>query len=126
MQDPQASIERLGAIRVLGARVAIDDFGTGYSSLAYLKRLPVDYLKLDRAFVQDLETDSNDAAICTATIGLAHNMGLGVVAEGVETPGQQRFLANLGCDSFQGFLFSRAIPEADAFDWLVKRNRSTT
>jgi EAL domain-containing protein (putative c-di-GMP-specific phosphodiesterase class I) len=119
MQDPQASIERLGAIRALGVRLAIDDFGTGYSSLAYLKRLPVDYLKLDRAFVQDLETDSNDAAICAATIGLAHNMGLAVVAEGVETPGQQRYLANLGCDSFQGYLFNRAIPQADAFEWLL-------
>ncbi len=126
MQDPQASIARLGAIRALGVGLAIDDFGTGYSSLAYLKRLPLNYLKLDRAFVQDLETDSNDAAICAATIGLAHNMGLAVVAEGVETLGQQRFLANLGCDSFQGFLFSRAIPEADAFDWLVAHARAAT
>ena len=126
MQDPQASIARLGAIRALGVRLAIDDFGTGYSSLAYLKRLPLDYLKLDRAFVQDLETDSNDAAICAATIGLAHNLGLAVVAEGVETPGQHRYLANLGCDRFQGFLFSRAIPEADAFDWLVAHVRATS
>ncbi len=119
MQDPQASIERLGAIRALGVRLAIDDFGTGYSSLAYLKRLPLDYLKLDRAFVQDLEADSNDAAICAATIGLAHNLGLGVVAEGVETPGQQGYLANLGCDRFQGYLFSRAVPAAAALEWLV-------
>ena len=119
MQDPRASIERLGAIRALGVQLAIDDFGTGYSSLAYLKRLPVDYLKLDRAFVQDLETDSNDAAICSATIALAHNMGLRVVAEGVETLGQQMYLANLNCDCFQGFYFSRAIPQAQAYDWLI-------
>lgn len=121
MQDPHASIERLSSIRDLGVRIAIDDFGTGYSSLAYLKRLPLDYLKLDRAFVQDLEIDSNDAAICTATIGLAHNLGLSVVAEGVETQAQSRYLANLECDFFQGFLYSRALPEGVAFDWLKSR-----
>jgi diguanylate cyclase (GGDEF)-like protein/PAS domain S-box-containing protein len=121
MQDPQASIERLGLIRALGVRLAIDDFGTGYSSLAYLKRLPLDYLKLDRAFVQDLETDVNDAAICTATIGLAHNLGFAVVAEGVETLAQLRYLANLGCDAFQGFHFSRPLPEAAAYQWLAAR-----
>lgn len=118
MQDPHASIERLGLIRSLGVRLAIDDFGTGYSSLAYLKRLPLDYLKLDQAFVQDLETDSNDAAICAATIGLAHNLGLAVVAEGVETQAQRDYLSNLGCDAFQGHFFSCALPEADAYDWL--------
>ena len=123
MQDPQASIERLGLIRALGVRLAMDDFGTGYSSLAYLKRLPLDYLKLDRAFVQDLETDSNDAAICTATIGLAHNLGFAVIAEGVETRAQRDYLANLGCDAFQGYYFSRALPEAAAYDWLATRNQ---
>lgn len=123
MQDPQASIERLGLIRALGVRLAMDDFGTGYSSLAYLKRLPLDYLKLDRAFVQDLETDSNDAAICTATIGLAHNLGFAVIAEGVETRAQRNYLANLGCDSFQGYYFSRPLPETAAYDWLVARGQ---
>ena len=118
MQDPQASIERLGLIRALGVRLAMDDFGTGYSSLAYLKRLPFNYLKLDRAFVQDLETDSNDAAICTATIGLAHNLGFTVIAEGVETQAQRAYLANLGCDAFQGYYFSRPLTEATAFVWL--------
>ena len=122
MQDPRASIERLGLIRALGVHLAMDDFGTGYSSLAYLKRLPLDYLKLDRAFVQDLETDSNDAAICTATIGLAHNLGFGVIAEGVETRGQLEYLSHLGCDAFQGYYFSRPLPEAAAYDWLVSRN----
>jgi diguanylate cyclase (GGDEF)-like protein/PAS domain S-box-containing protein len=123
MQDPQVSIDRLGLIRALGVRLAMDDFGTGYSSLAYLKRLPLDYLKLDRAFVQDLETDSNDAAICAATIGLAHNLGFAVIAEGVETQGQHNYLANLKCDAFQGYYFSRALPEAAAYDWLVSRAR---
>ena len=121
MQDPQASIERLGLIRALGVRLAMDDFGTGYSSLAYLKRLPLDYLKLDRAFVQDLETDSNDAAICAATIGLAHNLGFGVIAEGVETQAQCNYLSNLGCDAFQGYFFSRPLTEAAAYEWLVSR-----
>jgi len=119
MQDPQASIERLGLIRALGVRLAMDDFGTGYSSLAYLKRLPLDYLKLDRAFVQDLETDTNDAAICAATIGLAHNLGFTVIAEGVETQAQHLYLANLGCDAFQGFYFSRPIPGQDTYDGII-------
>ncbi|MBA3057526.1 MAG: PAS-domain containing protein [Gammaproteobacteria bacterium] len=119
MRDPQASIELLGSIRNLGVRVAIDDFGTGYSSLAYLTRLPLDYIKLDRAFVQHIETDSNDAAICAATIGLAHNLGLAVVAEGVETQAQRHYLNKLGCDAFQGYLFSRALSEAAAYDWLA-------
>ncbi|MDP2370361.1 PAS-domain containing protein [Rhodoferax sp.] len=119
MQDPQSSIGRLELIRSLGVRLAIDDFGTGYSSLAYLKRLPLNYLKLDRAFVEDLETDSNDAAICSATIALAHNLGLSVVAEGVETAAQHAFLAALNCDTYQGYFFSRPLPEADAYAWLV-------
>ena len=123
MQDPQASIERLGLIRALGVHLALDDFGTGYSSLAYLKRLPLDYIKLDRAFVQDLETDSNDAAICAATIGLAHNLGFTVIAEGVETHAQRIYLANLGCDAFQGYFFSRPLPESAAYDWLMDQDR---
>lgn len=118
LHDPEVSIARLGAIRTLGVRLAIDDFGTGYSSLAYLKRLPLDYLKLDRAFVQDLETDSNDAAICAATIALAHNLGLSVVAEGVETAAQLRYLTDLRCDSYQGFHFNQALNAADALLWL--------
>ncbi|MDT8989977.1 PAS-domain containing protein [Curvibacter sp. APW13] len=118
MHDPETSIARLGAIRALGVRMAIDDFGTGYSSLAYLKRLPLDYLKLDRAFVQDLEIDSNDAAICAATIGLAHNLGLQVVAEGVETAAQHQYLAGLQCDSLQGYYFSRPLPAPSVRAWL--------
>jgi diguanylate cyclase (GGDEF)-like protein/PAS domain S-box-containing protein len=118
MEDPESSIILLETIRALGVQLAIDDFGTGYSSLAYLKRLPLDYIKLDRAFVQDLESDSNDAAICAATIGLAHNLGLEVVAEGVETTAQQQYLAGLRCDTFQGFLFSRPLPADAAFAWL--------
>ncbi len=121
MEDPQATVPRLEAIRQLGVRLAIDDFGTGYSSLSYLKRLPLDCLKLDRTFVEDLETDSNDAAICAATIALAHNLGLSLVAEGVETEGQHRYLAELGCDRQQGYWFSRPLPKDQAFAWLRAR-----
>jgi len=118
MQDPLASVRRLEQIRALGVRLAMDDFGTGYSSLAYLQRLPLDYLKLDRTFVQNLESSPGDAAICTATIGLAHHLGLAVVAEGVETEGQHAFLDSLGCDMCQGYLFSRPLPREDATAWL--------
>ncbi len=120
MQDPQASIQRLEQIHALGVRLAMDDFGTGYSSLAYLKRLPLNILKLDRSFVQDLETNANDAAICTATIGLAHHLGLTVVAEGVETKGQHAFLDNLGCDMCQGYLFSHPQPLEALRQWLPR------
>ena len=118
MQDPDACVLRLEEIRRLGVRLAIDDFGTGYSSLAYLKRLPLDSLKLDRSFVKDLETNPNDGAICTATISLAHHLGLAVVAEGVETEGQHAFLQSLGCDMCQGYLFSRPQPLEALRQWL--------
>jgi len=118
MQDPLASVRRLEQIRALGVRLAMDDFGTGYSSLAYLQRLPLDYLKLDRTFVRDLETNPGDAAICTATIGLAHHLGLAVVAEGVETQGQRDFLAGLDCDVCQGYLFCRPLSQDAITPWL--------
>ncbi len=117
MVDPQQAIERLNALRKLGVHLSIDDFGTGYSSLAYLKLLPINMLKLDRAFVKDLEVDENDAAICKATIALAHNLGLQVVAEGVENEAQSTFLRQLNCDYFQGYLFGKPEP---ALDWIKR------
>ena len=110
MANPEASIGQLQALRDLGVRLSIDDFGTGYSSLSYLKRLPIHSLKLDQSFVREIETDANDVAICTATIALAHNLGLKVVAEGVENRAQSDFLAALDCDTLQGYLYSKPVP----------------
>ncbi|WP_045476781.1 EAL domain-containing response regulator [Serpentinimonas barnesii] len=113
MTNPAQAIELLRALRALGVRLAIDDFGTGYSSLAYLKHLPIQCLKVDKGFVRDIETDSNDAAICAATIALAHQLGLEVVAEGVETQAQSDFLTKLHhCDQLQGYLIGRPMPAA--------------
>ena len=116
------SAEAAGKMRVLrqaGVRFFIDDFGTGYSSLAYLKRLPVDGLKIDQSFVRDLGSDANDAAIVETILVMASRFALQVVAEGVEQPEQLRFLRALDCRCFQGYLFSRPLDAAQfALDWL--------
>jgi EAL domain-containing protein (putative c-di-GMP-specific phosphodiesterase class I) len=106
-------VQILNRLRTLGVSVAIDDFGTGYSSLAYLKDLPIDYLKIDRMFVQDIVTDTHDAAIASSIINLAHNLGLKVIAEGVEDSAMLDVLAVFGCDQYQGFYFARPLPAAD-------------
>jgi diguanylate cyclase (GGDEF)-like protein len=118
LADPIRAMHVLSRLSDMGVRLAIDDFGTGYSSLAYLKRLPVDELKIDKSFVQGMEEDENDAVIVRSTIDLGRNLGLRVVAEGVETAEAWRRLAALGCDIAQGYYLSRPIPAAELAAWL--------
>ncbi len=110
MQDAEQAINLLTALHGTGVRIAIDDFGTGYSSLAYLKRFPIDCVKIDRSFIRDLPGNSDDIAITRSIIAMAHNMNLEIVAEGVETLEQLEFLQACGCEEIQGFLFSRPLP----------------
>ncbi|EJN39477.1 diguanylate cyclase (GGDEF) domain-containing protein [Pseudomonas sp. GM84] len=110
MHDADASLTVLQRLSDMGVDLSIDDFGTGYSSLMYLKRLPANELKIDRGFVRDLEQDSDDAAIVSAIVALGQALGLRIVAEGVETDGQQDFLTRLGCDSLQGYLLGQPVP----------------
>jgi diguanylate cyclase (GGDEF)-like protein/PAS domain S-box-containing protein len=121
MQEPAQAIALLDALKASGASLAIDDFGTGYSSLSYLKMFPLDRLKIDRSFVSDIEHDANDAAIVGAAVSLAHNLGLRVVAEGVETATQLARLQHLGCDELQGYHLCRPLPAA-AVERFVRDN----
>ena len=113
MDDVETAVATMHELRTVGVKLSLDDFGTGYSSLSYLKRFPIDQLKIDRAFVRDLMTDPEDCEICTAVIGLAHNLKLSVVAEGVESEGQMNYLRRHGCDEMQGHLYSMALPASD-------------
>ncbi|MBI3229462.1 MAG: EAL domain-containing protein [Burkholderiales bacterium] len=113
MNDPEQTRELLRGLRQRGIQVAIDDFGTGYSSLSYLKLFAIDRIKIDRSFVKDIESDPNDAVIVGATIALAHSLGLEVIAEGVETEAQCRYLRERDCDQVQGYYFSRPLALSD-------------
>ena len=113
MEDPQKTVDILCELKAMGVRLAIDDFGTGYSNLNYLKRFPVDRLKLDQSFVRDLTSDPDDLAIARAVVAMGHGLRLEVIAEGVETEGQLALLAQNGCDEIQGYLFGRPAPADD-------------
>jgi diguanylate cyclase (GGDEF)-like protein len=119
MDDPQRSLVTLDALSAMGFKLSIDDFGTGYSSLAYLKRLPVDELKIDQSFVRDMQADVDDATIVRSTIDLAHNLGILVVAEGVEDGATWDLLRELRCDQAQGFHMGRPMPIGDFLAWSV-------
>jgi diguanylate cyclase (GGDEF)-like protein/PAS domain S-box-containing protein len=122
MAEPEEAVARMTALKRIGVRLSLDDFGTGYSSLAYLSRFPIDQMKIDRSFVNDIITDPGAATIATSVIALAHRMRLGVVAEGVETEAQAGYLRQNGCDEMQGYLFSRPVP-AEEFADLVRQGR---
>ncbi|MDQ7000124.1 MAG: EAL domain-containing protein, partial [Mariprofundus sp.] len=120
MENPESSSQLMHDIKQLNLRLAMDDFGTGYSSLSYLKRFAMDTLKSDRSFVQDLPHDEQDAAIATTIIAMARNLGLKVLAEGVETVEQLQFLQEHGCDEVQGYYFSRPLPAEEVQPLLKK------
>jgi EAL domain-containing protein (putative c-di-GMP-specific phosphodiesterase class I) len=113
LRDEDRIVATLAAIRHMGVEIALDDFGTGYSSLTYLKRFPVDVVKIDRSFVRDLDRDASDAAIVSTVIAMAENLRLKVIAEGVETEGQLAFLREKNCHEFQGYLVSAPVPPAE-------------
>ncbi len=124
MSNAEFAIGVLTGLKEMGVKISVDDFGTGFSSLSYLKRLPLDALKIDQSFVRDATTDPDDAALVMAVITLGHNLRLKVVAEGVETEEQLRFLQLLRCDEIQGFLFSRPLPAEELVKLFAVENRS--
>jgi diguanylate cyclase (GGDEF)-like protein/PAS domain S-box-containing protein len=115
-------IEKMYALKAVGVSFSLDDFGTGYSSLSYLKKLPLDQLKIDQSFVRDVLIDPNDAAIAKTIVALAHSMGLGVIAEGVESAAQRDFLAVSGCHNYQGYFFSRPLPIGEFEQFVHQAN----
>lgn len=121
LYDLKETIEKLASLRARGFRIALDDFGTGYSSLAHLKNLPLDVLKIDKAFVHELETNSKNCLVASI-VSISHLMDLDVVAEGVESVSQRDVLVALGCQNFQGYLFSRPLPEQDFIEWITQHH----
>jgi EAL domain-containing protein (putative c-di-GMP-specific phosphodiesterase class I) len=123
MSDPEQSIAILEQLSTMGVLVSVDDFGTGYSSMSYLRRFPIDKLKIDRVFINEIVSRPEDASIVRAIVSLAHSLHLKVVAEGVETPAQLAFLEAAGCDEYQGYHFSRPLPARD-FERLIRDSRA--
>jgi diguanylate cyclase (GGDEF)-like protein len=123
MSNVEGTIAALDNLKKLGIRISIDDFGTGYSSLAYLKRFPIDTIKIDRAFIRDVTTDPDDAAIVLAIINMAHSLKLNVIAEGVETEEQLSYLRRHGCNQIQGYYFSKPVPAAMLEQIIERENK---
>ncbi|HET6718407.1 MAG TPA: EAL domain-containing protein, partial [Rhodocyclaceae bacterium] len=123
MDNLDEAVATLHALRATGVKLSLDDFGTGHSSLSRLRHLPIDHLKIDQSFVRNLTTDPGDAAVCLAIIGLAHNLHMTVIAEGVETEGQATYLRQRRCDEMQGYYFSRPLPAGD-FEHLLTQRRT--
>ncbi|MFB0999674.1 MAG: EAL domain-containing protein, partial [Colwellia sp.] len=119
MDSPQKAIDIMLQIRAMGIHLSLDDFGTGYSSLAYLKKFPLNTLKIDKAFVDDIEESEQGRNMVATIITIAHNLGMDVVAEGVETNNQLSFLSGLHCEQLQGYLYSKPLPEGDFQKYLL-------
>jgi len=127
VENVEDVIDKMTELKLHGLRFSLDDFGTGYSSLAYLKRLPLDQLKIDRSFVRDILVDESSAAIAQTIVSLSRAMGLPVIAEGVETEAQREFLIRIGCHAFQGFLFSQPLPLKEFEDhWLTNARNAVS
>ncbi|HUK55709.1 MAG TPA: EAL domain-containing protein [Nitrospiria bacterium] len=120
LENAETTIEMLRQLQKMGIQIAVDDFGTGYSSLSYLKRFPINSLKIDRSFIVDIPSDPDNAAIVKAIITLANSLNLKVIAEGVETVKQLKFLRSVGCHEIQGYLFSKPLPADQATRLLAE------
>jgi EAL domain-containing protein (putative c-di-GMP-specific phosphodiesterase class I) len=123
IDKPDQARRMLESFKQQNIRIALDDFGTGYSSLSYLRTLPIDYLKIDRAFVADLQSGNDSAAIVAAILTLARGLKLNAIAEGIETQAQAKLLIKSGCDELQGFLFARPMTPSDLLAWLAAHQR---
>jgi EAL domain-containing protein (putative c-di-GMP-specific phosphodiesterase class I) len=126
MRNADWAATLLGRLKDMGVRITVDDFGTGYSSLSYLKRFPIDCVKIDRSFIRDLPDDPDDAAITRGIVAMAHSLRMAVVAEGVETEEQMRFLRELGCDEVQGFVLSRPVDAHELVNVVARRTPAVT
>jgi EAL domain-containing protein (putative c-di-GMP-specific phosphodiesterase class I) len=124
LENVEDTIAKMRELKLLGVSFSMDDFGTGYSSLQYLKRLPLDQIKIDRSFVRDIVSDPNDAAIVQTIIAMTEVLGLNVIAEGVESVAQFEFLENHGCHAFQGYLFSTPVP-IEQFETVLRGESRT-
>jgi EAL domain-containing protein (putative c-di-GMP-specific phosphodiesterase class I) len=121
-ENVERMIATMQALNAIGVRLSLDDFGTGYSSLNYLRRFPIDTLKIDRSFVHDIAVDAGAANICRSVITIGHELGMRVLAEGVETAEQIDYLSRNGCDAYQGFWFGKAVPSEQAEIFLRERD----